>query len=452
MRPAPAETPGWDLLRVSVVALIIISIGRVHHHVPGLSALRPGLIAVALGVAWVFHDPSLLRRGGALGTWPSKIVACLFVWSCLTAPFGLSFGGSAVYIVETYWKVIVFWILLTLAHQTVTDLSRTTWSFLAATAFLTYLAVFFFEKGEAEHVIRLTGDDMYMYDANDMALILNMAVPLALLSFRASLGWGKALAAGVIVAIVWAMAVTGSRGGFVGFVAVAGALFLLMKDVHVAKRLASVALLAVILAAAAPRGYWQQMATIVDTEDNYNYEATNGRLQIWKRGVSYMAAMPVTGVGIDNFGRAEGTISEMARNYRPGQQLLFAAPHNTFIQAGAELGVPGLALLAVLIVGGPIGLLRLRRRIPASWASGSAEQRYLYHATVFLPASWAGFAVTGMFVSFAYLTPLYILAALTSGVFAATKSLGGRAPSPIPHPSARVRVPGAGRRARTIIR
>src|SRR5256886_14550022 len=82
-----------------------------------------------------------------------------------------------------------------------------------------------------------------------------------------------------------------------------------------------------------------------------------------------MLDYPAFGIGINNFERAEGTISDKARRSFAGDPIRWVAPHNSFVQVGAELGLPGLILWSSLIVGGIVGMSRLRRRLPPAWRS-----------------------------------------------------------------------------------
>lgn len=417
--PGPADAGvGMDPLRLAVYGLMLISIGRIHQYLSFLVPLRPALLLIGVGVAYLVLNPHHLRASRAFGTAPGRLVLALFAFACISAPFGLSLGGSATYIAEAYHKVIIFWVLLmaTLTHAR--DIRRAVLAYLLAVGVLMFFSLFVFETGQQDLVVRLTGDDMYMYDANDLSLLLNAALPLALLAIHTGGKGTKLLGAAYVAGLMTTLALAGSRGGFIGLLAMGASLFFLLKGIALAKRVVAVAALALALAVAAPPGYWDQMRTIADRENNYNYDSTHGRMEIWKRGMGYMMARPIFGVGIDNFGRAEGTISTLARNYRPGDQLLFAAPHSTFVEAGAELGIPGLLILLGLIGSGTVGLLRLRQRLPREWAAGSMEQQFLLAATAYLPAAWIGFAATGAFVTFLYLPPLYILAALSAGVYA----------------------------------
>jgi O-antigen ligase len=133
--------------------------------------------------------------------------------------------------------------------------------------------------------------------------------------------------------------------------------------------------------------------------------------------VGYMMRYPVFGIGIHNFTRAEGTISEKAYAHVVGTGLRWAAPHNSYVEVGAELGIPGLILWSSLVFGGMAGVFRMHRLLPREWRRGNPEQRFLYALTASLPIALLGFAVTSSFVSFAYLDPIYILAAMVSGTY-----------------------------------
>src|SRR5690606_2447163 len=122
----------------------------------------------------------------------------------------------------------------------------------------------------------------------------------------------------------------------------------------------------------------------------------------------------------NNFPRAEGTISELALNHLPGTPLRFNAPHNTYLQVAAAMGVPPLLLWCSIIWYGTIVLRRSRSRLLPSWRFDHGDRGFLYAACTFIPIAFLGFAVTSAFLSFAYLSPFYILAtyAAAAGYFA----------------------------------
>jgi len=130
-----------------------------------------------------------------------------------------------------------------------------------------------------------------------------------------------------------------------------------------------------------------------------------------------MMTYPLFGVGADNFPRAEGTISIKAKHHLDGEGIGFMAPHNSFVQIGAETGVPGLLLWSSLCFGGALMMRRLRRRVPNAWEFGDPEERFLHAGVTFLPVAWIGFIATAFFVSFAYLDPIYTLSAISAGTY-----------------------------------
>jgi len=82
------------------------------------------------------------------------------------------------------------------------------------------------------------------------------------------------------------------------------------------------------------------MHTIIKPEEDYNRTAEEGRVKIWKRGIGYMMLHPVFGVGAANFPVAEGTISPLAGRTEVGLGVKWGAAHDSFVQIGAELGIP----------------------------------------------------------------------------------------------------------------
>src|SRR5262249_21341801 len=133
------------------------------------------------------------------------------------------------------------------------------------------------------------------------------------------------------------------------------------RAVSIAKRVAALAVVGVVVLAAATDRYWTQMGTIL-SETDYNQTEETGRLQIWQRGVGYIAQYPLFGVGADNFQAAEGLLSPMATRQQYGVGVKWSAPHNSFLQICAELGIPGL----VFFVGMLVSAFRTLKRPPRS--------------------------------------------------------------------------------------
>jgi O-antigen ligase len=418
--PARAKTKTLrrDPLRFALFTLMLLTVSRIHEHFGALSALRPALLLAGLAFAYALLHPQSLGGTRWLRTWPAKTVVALGILACLSAVFGISLGASAMTILQDYSKVLLFGLLLMATIRRTEDLRAYVWAYVVSGGLLVWMSLFVFgmDKASPDGIARL--NFRYSYDANDVGPILLVALGLTLLTFHTSRLKGKLGSAAILLGIGVTLAKSGSRGALIGLVAALLALLLLVKQASVVSRLAVVVLVIGGLAVAGPPGYWDQMKTILRPTNDYNWTLPGGRKEIWLRGLGYMESYPLFGLGIGNFGRAEGTISDRARNWNPGEAgIKWSAPHNSFVEAGAELGVPGLVLWTSLVLGGIVAMRRLRRRLPRRWAVGDPEQRFLYLGTSYFSVALSGFAASSFFVSFTFLDPAYILAAFMTGMY-----------------------------------
>ncbi len=412
--------PTFDPIRLALFALTVLTVSRIHQHFGFLAQLRPAMMLAAGALFFAVINPNVLARGSLLRTWPAKVVLALAVVACFSVPFGIALGQSARFIIESYSKVIVFGFLLIATVRGVRDLATFVWGYVIGCGFLAWLSLFVFGLVQSDEGYRL--NDLYMFDANDVGCVMMIGMALSILLFQASRGHGRWIAATVLIAIGATIAKTGSRGAFVAAVMVGAYLLVVLTSVSIVKRIAFVAVVAAAVVITAPPGYWDRMVTVTDPTEDYNWTDVDGRVAVAKRGMGYMMQRPFFGVGISNFPTAEGTMSEKSRTHVAGTGIRWAAAHNSYVQIGAELGVPGLTLWVILIFGGIVQMHRLRSRLPKYWARGDPEERFLYVTAMYLPVALVGFAVSSFFVSFAYLDPIYILAALMAGLYVAVEA------------------------------
>ena len=420
-RNADAPPITVDALRLSQAALIVLGISRIHQTVSWMGSLHPAMLLAAIALLSAFLDTRRLADPGWMSRWTTRVIAGLALVSIGSMAFGISLGGSFHEFSDNYSKVIIGSLLLAATIRSARDLWFFVWAYLIGAAILVWMALFVFHLSVADNgMMRL--DNLYTWDANDIGVLLLIALPLCLLAFRTSGSIGKTASAIVLVGIGAAIARSGSRGAFLGFGVVMLAFITTMKGTSVAKRLGVVLAVFLAITIAAPKGYWRQMNTITDAEQDYNWDAAQGRRQLAIRGLHYMLQYPAFGIGLDNFGRAEGTISDLALHDDGSYGVKWSAAHNSYIQAGAELGIPGFLLFCTLVAGCIIVPFRLRRRIPDVWGRGSWSERFMYQASLFIPLAAIGFAVTSFFVSFAYHDPIYILAAMTGALSSCVES------------------------------
>jgi O-Antigen ligase len=407
-----------DPLRLMLFVLTVLIISRVHQHYPILAKLRPALLMVLGSAAYAWLNPTVLARSGVLRTWPMRRVAVLAALACCSAVFGISLGRSGSFLLTSYGKTVIYAFLMAMAIRHARDLYTFVWAYAVSCGILAFFSLFVFGLTKASNSYAARLSDLYTYDANDLGVVMLVGIALTMLLLTVSRGATRVVLLVNVLCMVATIARSGSRGAFVGVVVLSAAAMLLVDVVSAGKKTGVAIAVVAALAVGAPPGYWQQMGTVLEPKADYNYSSTDGRRALMQRGIGYMIAYPVFGLGIDNFMRAECTVSvkiETLGNAR----LRCTPPHNSYVQAGAELGVPGLLVWGSIIVGGVLGLLRLRGRLPRSWRRGTDEQRFLHAATSFMPLALIGFAVTAFFVSFAWMDVIYLLAALMTGLYTA---------------------------------
>jgi hypothetical protein len=398
-----------DPFRLALVLLIVVTLSKFGGYFGILRVMRPALLLFAFCVTYALLHPRKIILANLANNLTVRLMVGIGLAAIGSAVFGISLGRAALFIINNFSKTLAITFLMIVTVRDIQDLRRLTWAFAFAGILLAFLSLF---------VIGISKESTGVsYDANDVGVFMAMTLPLALLFVQCSMTKIEKVVALVGIGLVAATLVkTQSRGAFIGTIVVCGAL-LLMPGVAASRRLLFIAAASITMVVAAPAGYWTSMRSILeDPKADYNWDAVNGRRNLARRGIGYMISYPVFGVGINNFPMAEGTISDKARNLVRGQGIRWAAPHNSFVQAGSETGVTGLLLWVSLVLVNMIVPLQLARRLPKTWLRGTPEQRFLAFGARYLPVAQLGFAVTAFFVSFAWLEPLYFFSALVAGM------------------------------------
>jgi O-antigen ligase len=184
-----------------------------------------------------------------------------------------------------------------------------------------------------------------MFDPNDLAFFTLSLLPFNLIFLSKDNNWLKRFVCVInFVVGVLVILLTGSRGGFVGFLFVFLMLFF-TKTITFRlpyKVVFAVLIMIIVLTGIIKIGF-ERYQSITDLKDDYNITAETGRKKVWETGIRVMLSHPLTGVGFECFGEAIGTDRE-ERGLTPRWQ----AAHNSLIQIGAETGVIGFILFAIM--------------------------------------------------------------------------------------------------------
>ncbi|HZH40684.1 MAG TPA: O-antigen ligase family protein [Gemmatimonadales bacterium] len=386
--------PPWSLGLASAALYIATAVGRVQDVFPVLSPLHLALLSSGLAIVCVALDPGALSRiNAALGIGTSWCVLGILIWAVLGVPTSLWPGGSVGILRTILVKVVLMYFVLIGAVRHPRDVERLVGAYVASVMLYAVMVLIRF-RGDPD-AIRIHG--LYNYDSNDFATLVASTVPLAvhLIVKKSSLVSRLVMAGGLLsllLAFIWA----NSRGGFLALMAAALVILLGYRAVSASMRTGIAAVAVLVFALAAGPSFWTRMDTIAKPNQDYNMTSSEGRWQLWERGIGYMEARPVFGVGVGGFPSAEGMLSPEARMARAhGRGEKWSEPHNSFVEIGAELGVPGLIFFVAMLW---TGVRSLR---------GVADPAI----AVALVASVAAFAVGGFFLSMAYKEMLYTLLA-----------------------------------------
>ncbi len=187
--------------------------------------------------------------------------------------------------------------------------------------------------------------------ANDLAAYLNLVV-IAALGLWPTAGRGSRLVLDAIVVVtLLALALTFSRGGYLGFAAVLGVL--LVPRFHAPPRrllgaiglALAVGMLAIALALPTARAIAERVADRVVATVDLGEGSIQMHLDLWRVGAQVAVDHPLLGTGPETFPLVfrpylEDLPPDRARILR---RFRLESPHNELIGVAAEMGLPALA-------------------------------------------------------------------------------------------------------------
>jgi O-antigen ligase len=307
-----------------------------------------GNIARMLGLSLlVVSCLAVARSGFARSPGPLQwTVVVLFLWLSCTFLWSIDPNETLTRLRGYLQEMVTVWIVWEFVDSRA-DLRWLIRALVAGSwvlAFLTLLTLANRTAGTAD-VVRFVAEGQ---DPNDVAHILDLALPLAALLACQEETWrARLLGLSYLPVGFFAVLLTGSRGGFLAeLIALAGSGFLLFRrvpgKVH-PKWLVLPALLAV-LTLLLPGLTSQRLATI---PEQLLRGDLNQRLNIWDVGWRAFARAPFFGSGAGTFVSAAGTASA-------------DTAHNTALSIGVEGGVCAVILASAVIAGSALAVARLR--------------------------------------------------------------------------------------------
>jgi O-antigen ligase len=418
---SPAENTGFDLLQLAIMGFAAVAVWRVQDLFPVLNSIKVQYVAPGIAlIAFVANrdprrhirpiDSPLLRR--LLG---------ILVMIGVSIPLSLWPGRTLSFMLNDHAKTIGLMVLIAASIRGIADIERYALMHIGGATLYSYYVNTHFQVSFRSGRL---GDLIY-YDANDLALLLVCTIPFCVYFLRpASRWWQKLVAIPSVGLIMYTLVQTGSRGGFLAFIACGAYLLFTFDSISKAARGYTVGILVAFLLYFGGSQYWTTMSTMLTPTQDYNWTADGGRKALWTRGIGYMLTHPLTGVGGRAYGIAEGTISSIASRQEEGIGVKWSAAHNSFIEIGAELGFIGIGLF-VSALHLAFGFARRLGKL-----GGDARAGPLGPLGQTVGGVLIAYLVAGFFVSAGYSAYLYTIFGITLGLMKLTS--GAMRPEAVP--------------------
>jgi len=343
------------------------------------------IVAIALLIGWAGRGFGDWKLGRA---WPTTLALLGFIaWATLSAATLAPNQEAAWEFVDLLAKIVLPFLVGVTTANTLPRIKTLAWVIMLSEAYV----AFEFNLTYLGGYNRLWEEGFGAMDNNCNAIALDACLGLAvILAINAEKWWLKLLAAAAAALMAHAVLFSFSRGGMLGALVCGFVIFLVIpkKPIHY---LAAIVVVLLVLRFAGPEVVDRFSTVFADS--SHRDASAESRVILWNACIDSMQRNPL-GVGTANWG-------EEVVNYGFKRGKL---AHTLWLQVGAELGLPGLALL-VFFYGSCV--VRLLPWLRSSYQLPDPAFRYLAQAVI---AALAGFAVSAQFVSLDLLEHPYYIA------------------------------------------
>jgi O-antigen ligase len=243
-------------------------------------------------------------------------------------------------------------------------------------------------------------------DPNYEALSLVMTVPLAIWLYRHEERdlWKRV---GQICSPILAFAVfiSQSRGGLLALVVMAALAW--VNSRHKMRLVVGAAVAAALMVAISPKILTRLQQTQIEGEAETGAGASSrARVELTRAGIHMMEAHPVFGIGLGQFKSVEFHYNPILISVEPSPHIA----HDTYIQLGAEGGIPTLALY-LAILGLTLATCRTSQKLP-----GVPED--IAALALSFQIGLIGIMVAQLFLSAQYIKEVWIFISLAPNLYA----------------------------------
>jgi probable O-glycosylation ligase (exosortase A-associated) len=363
-------------------------------------------IVLVTALSWLFVTKNKSFKMTGLTFW----VLMFGLWTLITTSFHLNSDSDWIW---GYWnqflKILALFFFITLTITKRLHLDTFIWAIvLAISAYAGMEAVKYVISGGSH---RITGRAGIIADRNDLAVAINMCIPLVIYLIHVTKH--RLLRQGLWVLLllnILSIVGTFSRGGFIGLT-VLGFAFWLKSNRKLVWAIAAVIILP-ILYANAPQDWQERQSTVATAAEEDG--SFIGRIWAWK--VSTMIALdnPVTGGGFRSV--TEPTLWNYYAPLTPEFGPIYSKPipdginpksaHNIYFQVLGDHGFVGLFIFLMMLL---LALLNNMKNARLGKQYGVYWYHQLGNA---MTLSLVAYGITGMNVSLAYFDLIYAVIGL----------------------------------------
>lgn len=381
---------GALLLRVDWAAMVVVGAAVFEDYLADVSSVATKALAALLVASWLVR-----RARGVLhrGRWSAVNTAVVVFTAVLLAATSVHHNGSVgTDVVLRYVGFLVVLLVLVdvlrgpLGPERLAGVYVLSCVAAAVCGILTYAFA-----GET----RVVGP---VADPNDLAFHLLAAVPLVLVLRRTvRRRWRPAYDVGLALLLV-AMVGTLSRGALVGLAVMV--VFAAVTRLLSLRAVAGMAVLLVTGVGIALTVFPHAIDTSLEWKGNVAQQNVDERLDLWHAAIEMTQEHPVLGLGPGAFQLYHLDYGDPVTD---SAEASLDVAHNTYLEASAELGIPGVLALTGIFLTAVVGAWRRWRRDRDPLAGG-------------VVAGLVGCCVAALFVSEQYFLPLWLLCALAAAV------------------------------------
>ena len=316
-----------------------------------------------VGIPLVAAALVLPRPPGAVAR-PSSRILVLFAAFTLFQLVGTTLSSLSFPAADAS-TLFSFAILMIATNLLITTQSRLQWTIRVIVLVETFASTWLYKQYYIYHWPRPLGPSS---DPNYEALSLVMAVPLAIWLIRYdqrnSWKWVGRICSPILA---FAVFVSQSRGGLLALGVMAALAW--MNSERKAKLMLGFAAATAVMFAISPGDMIKRIEQIqVQGEASTGAEvSTRARVELVRAGIRMMEEHPVFGIGLDQFKSVEFHYNAMLADLAPDPKIA----HNTYIQLGAEGGIPTLVLY-LAIMGVTLATCRKTQKLPGAPENFSA--------------------------------------------------------------------------------